>query len=54
MIHLGPFSIHVESVVLGIGLGVALTVAVDRYVLVPAANLLERLERRWNGRLRAR
>lgn len=54
MIQLGPFLIHGESVLLGIGLGVVLTIAVDRYVLVPAANWLERVERRWHGRLRAR
>lgn len=54
MIHIGPLAIHVESLVVGVGIGVLLAVAVDRYVLIPAANLLERLERRWHGRLRAR
>lgn len=54
MIHLGPIAIHVESVLLGICAGVLLTVAVDRYVLVPAANWLERMERRWHGRFRTR
>lgn len=54
IVQIGPLSIHVESLVLGIGLGVLLTIAVDRYILVPAANWLERLERRWHGRLRAR
>lgn len=54
MIQLGPIAIHVESLLIGIALGVALPIVVDRYVFRPLATWLEQVERRWNGRLRAR
>ena len=42
------------SFVLGLIVGVVVTVMVDRYILSPLASFLERMERRWNGRLRPR
>jgi hypothetical protein len=47
-------TIHGDSLLLGILIGSVATLAVDRFVLLPLANLLERVERRWHGRLRAR
>lgn len=47
-------NIHEESLALGFILGAVVTIVVDRFVLVPLAKLMERAERRWNGRSRAR
>jgi len=47
-------TIHPDSFVLGILVGAVIALAVDRYVLVPVAVWLERMERRWHGRFRTR
>lgn len=50
IVQIGPLVIHVESLVLGVAVGVLC----DRFLLAPMAVLMERVERRWHGRLRAR
>jgi len=54
IVHVGPLSIHVDSLLLGIMLGVSIPLLIDRYVFRPLARLLVWVEYRWHGRLRAR
>lgn len=45
---------HVDTIVAVFVLGVAVGVLCDRFLLAPMAVLMEYVERRWHGRLRAR
>ena len=54
IVQIGPLSIHLESLVLGVMLGVSVPLLIDRYVFRPLARWLVWAEHRWHGRLRAR
>lgn len=45
---------HVDVFLTGAIFGLVLGLVVDRWILIPVATWLERVERRWNGRPRPR